>query len=249
VVVVVIIAASLFVPAGGFDYWQGWVFMAIIFIPMLIASVYFYKYDSQLAESRMRTNENIREQKLIMRLARFVFAAVFFLPGFDHRFGWSRIPLWVTILSQAIALVGYLLTYWVMKVNSFASRIIEIQSGQKVISTGPYRFVRHPMYLGAIILSLFMPLAPIGLCHPLRSSSRSSSFVSATKKRSFARSFRAIPNIAATLSSVLFLIYGKSNGRHGSETTPLFVACCVLVSVFRFLSSRFRLLRWYLFPS
>jgi len=159
VAIAVIFAAFLFLPAGTFHFWQAWVFLAMLLIPMLIASVYFYNHDPQLVESRMRTKENVREQKFIMRLASVLFSGVFLLPGFDHRFGWSHVPLWLTILSQVIALAGYLVTFWVMKVNSFASRVIEIQSGQKVISTGPYRLVRHPMYFGAIVMFLFMPLA------------------------------------------------------------------------------------------
>jgi protein-S-isoprenylcysteine O-methyltransferase Ste14 len=159
VIAAVFIAGVLFLPAGGFDYWQAWVLIAIIFIPMFVASFYFLKHDPQLVESRLRTKENVREQKLIIKLAYFVFVTAFILPGFDHRFGWSHVPLWLTILSQAIALAGYLITYWVMKFNSFASRIIEVQSGQTVISTGPYRLVRHPMYLGAVVMFLFMPLA------------------------------------------------------------------------------------------
>jgi protein-S-isoprenylcysteine O-methyltransferase Ste14 len=153
------VAAFLFLPSGGFDYWQAWVFLVILFIPMIFASFYFYRHDPQLVEARMRTKETVGEQKIIIKLAYLVFVAVFLIPGFDHRFGWSHVPLWLTVSSQLIALIGYLFTYWVMKVNSFASRIIEVQSGQTVISTGPYRLVRHPMYLGAAVMFLFMPLA------------------------------------------------------------------------------------------
>lgn len=159
VIIAVIFAVFLFLPAGTFHFWQAWVYLAMFLIPMLVASFYFYKHDPQLVESRMRNKEKVREQKLIMRVASVVFFAVFLLPGFDHRFGWSHVPLWLTILSLVMTFAGYLSTYWVMMVNSFASRIIEVQSGQKVISTGPYRFVRHPMYFGAITMFLFMPLA------------------------------------------------------------------------------------------
>jgi protein-S-isoprenylcysteine O-methyltransferase Ste14 len=159
VAIAVLLAVFLFLPAGTFYFWQAWVFLVVVFIPMLFVSFYFLKHDPQLVESRMRSKEKIEEQRLIMKLAAIVSMAAFLLPGFDHRFVWSHVPVWLAILSQAGVLAGYLFTFWVMKVNSFASRIIEVQSGQKVISTGPYRLVRHPMYLGAIVIFLFMPLA------------------------------------------------------------------------------------------
>ena len=155
----VISPAFLFLPAGTFHYWQGWVVGGTLLIAMFTSSAYFYKHDPRLLESRMQSKETVPQQKLIMKLANVLFVAVFLIPGFDHRFAWSRVPVWLTILSLVIVLAGYLLNCWVMLVNSFASRIIEIQSGQKVISTGPYRLVRHPLYLGAIVMFLFMPLA------------------------------------------------------------------------------------------
>jgi protein-S-isoprenylcysteine O-methyltransferase Ste14 len=156
---VIFVAALLFIPARSLRYWQGWVFMAILFLPMPITSVYFMKRDPQLVERRLRTKEKISEQKTIIRWAQLVFFAALLLPGLDYRFGWSRVPLWLTILSQLFVFAGYLITLWVMKENSFASRTVEIQEGQKVISTGPYRLVRHPMYFGGVLMLLFTPLA------------------------------------------------------------------------------------------
>jgi protein-S-isoprenylcysteine O-methyltransferase Ste14 len=156
---VTVFAAVLFTPAGSFHYWQAWVYIAIFLLSGTPASIYLYKHDPQLLERRMQTKEKVREQKLIMKLAYVVFICALLLPGLDHRFSWSRVPLWLTILSQTFVFVGYLMALWVMKVNRFASRIIEVQPEQKVISAGLYRMVRHPMYLGAIIMYLFTPLA------------------------------------------------------------------------------------------
>ncbi|HXN94226.1 MAG TPA: isoprenylcysteine carboxylmethyltransferase family protein [Candidatus Acidoferrales bacterium] len=152
----VFVAVFLFVPAGSFRYWQGWVFMAILFLPMPATSVYFMKRDPQLIERRLRTEEKISEQKTIIRWARLVVFASLLLPGLDYRFGWSRVPLWLAILSQLFVFAGYLITLWVMKENSFASRTVQVEEGQRVISTGPYRLVRHPMYCGAVLMLLFM---------------------------------------------------------------------------------------------
>jgi protein-S-isoprenylcysteine O-methyltransferase Ste14 len=158
-IAVIFVAVLLFIPAGSPRYWQGWAFMAILFLPMPITSVYFMKRDPQLIERRLRTEEKISEQKAIIRWAQWVVFVSLLLPGLDYRFGWSRVPLWLTILSQVLVFTGYLITLWVMKENSFASRTIQIEEGQRVISTGPYRFVRHPMYFGAVLMLLFTPLA------------------------------------------------------------------------------------------
>ena len=107
----------------------------------------------------MRTKEKIDAQKAIIRWAQLVVFASLLIPGLDFRFGWSHIPLWLTILSQLFVLAGYLIALWVMKENSFASRTVQIEDGQRVISTGPYRLVRHPMYSGAVLMLLFTPLA------------------------------------------------------------------------------------------
>jgi protein-S-isoprenylcysteine O-methyltransferase Ste14 len=156
---VIFVAVFLFVPAGSLRYWQGWVFMAILFLPMPVTSIYFLKRDPQLVERRLRTQEKITAQKTIIRAAQWVVFASLLIPGLDYRFGWSRVPLWLTILSQLFVFAGYLITLWVMKENSFASRTVQIEEGQKVISTGPYRLVRHPMYFGAVLMLLFAPLA------------------------------------------------------------------------------------------
>src|SRR2546422_4826290 len=151
---VIFVAGFLFLPAGSLRYWQGWVFMALLFLPMPITSVYFMKRDPRLVERRLRTQEKISQQKTIIRWAQWVVFGSLLIPGLDHRFGWSRVPLWLTILSQVLVFVGLLITLWVMKENSFASRIVQVEEGQKVISTGPYRLRPHPPFLRASLLPL-----------------------------------------------------------------------------------------------
>jgi protein-S-isoprenylcysteine O-methyltransferase Ste14 len=159
ILALIFVAAMFFVPAGSVRFWQGWAYIGIVFIPMFAASFYFYKYDPELVASRMQRKEKVREQKVIMRLANLLFFVCLLLPGLDHRYGWSHMASSLTIVSQVLALGGYLMTLWVMKANRFASRIIEVKVGQQVISSGPYRIVRHPMYLGAIVMFLSTPLA------------------------------------------------------------------------------------------
>ena len=154
-----VFGALLFIPAGSLKFWQGWVYIAISFIPGLFAFAYFYKHDPQLVERRMQLKEKVREQKRIMAFIYIAWLVAFVLPGLDHRFAWSHQPLWITIFSQAVVFGGFATTLWVAKVNRFAARTIQVEPGQEVISSGPYRIVRHPMYLGACAMWLFTPLA------------------------------------------------------------------------------------------
>src|SRR5260370_7657881 len=155
----ILVAVILFMPAGSFRYWQGWVFMAILFLPMPIPSVYFLKRDPQLVERRLRTQEKVSEQKAIIRWAQLVFFGSLMIPGLDHCFAWSYVPLWLTILSQLLVFAGYLITLWVMKENSFASLTIQIEEGQRVISTEPYRLLPPPLYFPPVSL-LLLPFPP-----------------------------------------------------------------------------------------
>ena len=162
--VLIIGAALLFIPAGSWKFWQGWILLGVTFIPSTLAFLYFYKHDPQLIERRLQSKEKISEQKLLMRVSKPVFLAAFLLPGLDYRLGWTRtslgaVPLWLILLCQALILGGLLLVVWVMKVNSFASRTIQVEAGQRVISTGPYRMVRHPLYSGSLVMWLATPLA------------------------------------------------------------------------------------------
>jgi protein-S-isoprenylcysteine O-methyltransferase Ste14 len=160
---VAVFCALLFVPAGSFRFWQGWCYLATLFVPALLAFAYFYKHDPQLIERRLRMKEKVREQKRIMAFVYITWLITFVLTGLDHRFGWSHLPLWMTIFSQAVVFGGYGMTLWVFKVNRFASRTIQVEPDQEVISSGPYRIVRHPLYLGGCAMWLFTPLA-LGSC-------------------------------------------------------------------------------------
>jgi len=152
----------LFLPAGSFRFWQGWVYFVIMFVFAVSALGYFYKHDPQLIERRLRggwRQETFREQKLIMKLVPAIMLIAFPLPGLDHRFGWSHTPLWLTTMAEAFVLAGCLMIFWTLKSNSFAASTIRVESEQRVIRTGPYSVVRHPLYLGAAIWFLFTPLA------------------------------------------------------------------------------------------
>lgn len=153
------VALALFAPAGSFDYWQAWVFMAVLFTPPIFVIVYFSKRDPELLKRRMQFKEKEIRQKMIIKISSWIFAIGMFVPGLDYRYGWSSVPVWLVILSDIIVFLGYLLIFFVFKENSYASRIIEVRDGQKVITTGPYSVIRHPMYVGVTLMYVFMPIA------------------------------------------------------------------------------------------
>ena len=156
---VLVFGAVLFIPAGSFKFWQGWAYLLIWMVPGLSAFAYAYKHDLKLIERRMEVKEKVPAQKLIMKFIYLIYLAAILLPGLDYRFGWSHVPLWLTVVSQAVVFLGFATTIWVLLVNSFASRTIQVEPGQQVISTGPYSIVRHPMYLGASVMLLFTSMA------------------------------------------------------------------------------------------
>jgi protein-S-isoprenylcysteine O-methyltransferase Ste14 len=154
-----VLFAMLFLPAGTFAYWEAWMYLASIFIPMLFVLTYLYKNDPGLLERRMRVKEKETAQKRIVALACLCFFCTFLLPGFDKRFEWSHVPVLVVVVADIFVLLGYGLIFLVFRENSYASRIIEVEQGQKVISTGLYAIIRHPMYLGVSLMYIFSPMA------------------------------------------------------------------------------------------
>jgi protein-S-isoprenylcysteine O-methyltransferase Ste14 len=156
---VVILAAMLFIPAGTFRYWQAWLWLGVIMIPLLVVLVYLFLKDPALLERRMHTRETEKAQTLMLKLSLIVFLLAFLIPGFDRRFHWSRVPEEIVWASALLVFIGYVMIAMVFRENSYASRVVEVMKGQKVIDTGPYAVVRHPMYLGASILYAFTPLA------------------------------------------------------------------------------------------
>jgi protein-S-isoprenylcysteine O-methyltransferase Ste14 len=154
-----IIGAFFFFSAGTVNYWQAWMWMTTLFIPMILMLIYLAKNDPTLLERRTRMKETRSAQKLIVAASTLYYLIVFLLPGFDKRFGWSTVPGWLSIAADCIMLSGYALFLLVLKTNSYASRVVEIQQGQQVISAGPYSIVRHPMYLAMLLMMIFTPLA------------------------------------------------------------------------------------------
>jgi len=155
----IVLGFFILVPAGTFNYWQVYVYIAILVIPMMFVLFYFLNNDPQFLERRMRVKEKEKQQIIIQFFFSFVFLSGFIIPGLDKRFGWSDIPVNIVIIADIIILLGYLLIFFVFKQNSYASRVVEVEKSQKVISTGLYSFVRHPMYIGVIIMYVPTPIA------------------------------------------------------------------------------------------
>lgn len=154
-----VLAAMFFVPAGTLDYWQAWVYLGILLLPMCLVVAYFLKNEPELLERRIRTKEKEPEQKAIIALSYPLFLATFLLPGLDRRFGWSSVPRWLVLAADIVVLAAYGMVFRVMRENRFLSRVVEVDQRQKVVTTGPYAALRHPMYAAVMPLYLFSPLA------------------------------------------------------------------------------------------
>ncbi len=158
-IVFLILGLVLFLTAGTLKYWEAWVYMLAQFVPMMIFGVYMFKHNPKFLERRMRTKEKRKKQQLIQKVGGLSFLLTLVLPGLDKRLAWSDVPLAVTIAGMALVLFGYLMILRVFIANSYASRIVEVDEEQKVITTGPYALVRHPMYASLLVYYGASPLA------------------------------------------------------------------------------------------
>lgn len=149
----------ILLPAGTFDYWQFYVYCGLLMVPMLAVLFYFLKNDPKFLERRSKAREKEKAQVLISILSTSIFLAGFIIPGLDKRFAWSEVPLHITIIACVLILLGYLIIFFVFRQNSYASRVIEVDEEQEVISTGLYGIVRHPMYVGVLIMYMPTPVA------------------------------------------------------------------------------------------
>ena len=155
----VVMSLLFFIPAGTWNYWQAWMFMGTLLLVATINILYLLKNDPALLERRMRMREREGQQRKIIGVSLIFFLLSYLLPGFDQRYDWSQMPAWVAILGDVIVVAGFLFVLWVFKTNTYTSRIVEVEAGQKVISSGPYAIVRHPMYVGAFLVYAASPLA------------------------------------------------------------------------------------------
>lgn len=154
--------ALVFIPAGTFRYWQGWAFVSVWIVASGAYTAYLVTYDPALLKRRTEagvSHEKEPAQKIIILFLFAAFIALLVLPPLDFRFGWSNIPWYVSVLGDALIAVSYYIFYLVSKVNTYAAANVRVEEGQKVISTGMYGFVRHPMYFGTLFLIVGTPLA------------------------------------------------------------------------------------------
>jgi len=156
-IILCILGIVLFLPAGSLHFWPAWIYWSSFSALTLFITVYFGKRSPELLSRRMQLKEKATTKKppAIYNL----FFLCFIIPGLDFRFQWSSVPIWLIFAANAVVILGYLLIIRVFRENSYAATVIQVEKDQRVISTGPYALVRHPMYLGLVIMILFTPLA------------------------------------------------------------------------------------------
>lgn len=152
------IALLLFVPAGTWHYWHAWLLLALLFIPMICLGIGMLFFSPQLLSKRLNNKEKERTQKHVVVFSGLMFLGGFILCGLDHRFAWSQVPFWVVITASMLFLIGYVIYAEVLRENAYLSRTVEVQDNQRLIDTGLYSIVRHPMYTATLLMFLSMPL-------------------------------------------------------------------------------------------
>lgn len=155
---VILVGALIFLPAGTFAFAGGWLLMGILFVPMFGAGIVMMVFNPSLLASRLNAKEKEKTQSTVVKLSGLMFILGFVLAGLDFRFGWVKLPFTVNIVAAVIFIIAYIIYAEVLRENTYLSRTIEVQEGQKVISTGLYGIVRHPMYFATILLFMAMPL-------------------------------------------------------------------------------------------
>ena len=154
----VIMALLLFLPAGTWHYWHAWLLLALLFVPMVCMGIVMLIFSPELLSKRLNNKEKEQTQKHVVALSGLMFIAGFMLCGFDYRFVWSQVPVWVVVVASLLFLLGYMLYAEVLRENAYLSRTIEVQDDQQLIDTGLYSIVRHPMYTATLLMFLSMPL-------------------------------------------------------------------------------------------
>ncbi len=157
-----ILALCLFLSAGSLAYWQAWVFLAVFGACVTFVTVYLFRFDQALLTRRVEAGPGAEPdpfQKVVQSVAGLFFLLLFIIPGFDYRFHWSNVPPGVVVFSDVMVALGLFIVFLVFRENSYTSATVQVAAEQKVVSTGPYAIVRHPMYAGALLMLLFVPFA------------------------------------------------------------------------------------------
>jgi len=157
-----VLALALFVPAGSLTFWQAQVYLADFALCTILITAYLIKYDQELLAGRVKAGpiaETQRAQQIIQSLASLFFIGLFIIPGLDFRFGWSNVPPVLSLIADGFVALGFYIVFLVFRENSYSRATIEVSAEQKVITSGPYSVVRHPMYAGASVLLIFTPIA------------------------------------------------------------------------------------------
>lgn len=161
---VFLVAALLFLPAGSLSYRNGWLFLGLLFLPMLLLGAVLLVKSPALLQKRLDTKEKARKQRGVVASSALLFVLGFVVAGLDYRFGWSHVPVWGLSIASVVLLLSYALYAEVMRENAYLSRTVKVQEGQTVVDTGLYGIVRHPMYAATVLMFLAIPIVLGSLC-------------------------------------------------------------------------------------